>query len=133
MNNQLSTKIVAQIAGISLIAGLVGGAVYGRIQSTGSSASMPSKIVEERHYVEESETIDAIQKVVPAVLSIVATKDLRVFQQQPFDPFMFFENDPFLRDFGLQFQRPQQQQQNQEQPETKRQQVAGGTGFIIES
>ena len=42
-------------------------------------------------------------------------KDLQVFRQQPFDPFFFFGQDPFG------FRMPQQQQQNQQPPETKRQ------------
>lgn len=131
----LPTKLLAQVIIVAFVAGAVGAAAFVKLQKPKSVENAnPTRIVEERNYVEESESIEAIQKVAPAVLSIVATKDLQIFQQQPFDPFFFFENDPFLRDFGFPFQRQQQQQPQQpkQEPETKRQRVAGGTGFIIE-
>lgn len=124
-------KQTIQLIAISLIAGLLGAAIYNRIQPSTGSNSTSTQIIQERHFVEESDTIAAIEKVVPAVISIVATKDLQVFQQNPADPFFFFENDPFFRDFG--FGAPRRQQQQPQQPETRRQQVSGGTGFIIES
>lgn len=137
----LSSKFIVPVIAISLISGLVGGAISIKLlKNSGSNGpgGAPSKIIEERYYVEESETIDAIQRVVPAVVSIVATKDLQVFKAQPFDPFNFFENDPFFKNFGFQIpQQPQQKQQKQQQkdqqPEVKRQRVAGGTGFIVDS
>lgn len=127
-------KLIASAVLISVLSGAVGGFVFTKFQapksSGGNSYLEPSKIIEERNYVEESDAIEAIKKVVPAVVSIVATKDLQVFKQQPFNPFAPFENDPFFRDFGFQFQPPQQRQD--QQPETKRQKISGGTGFIIE-
>lgn len=130
----LPSKLLMQVIIISLLSGAFGAVAFVKLQKPQSSGGgSPTRIVEERNYVEESESIDAIQKVAPAVLSIVATKDLQIFQQQPFDPFFFFENDPFLRDFGFPFpQQRQQQQPQQQEPETKRQRVAGGTGFVIE-
>lgn len=122
---QPSVKFLAQIVIISLISGVIGAAAYEKINSSLNS-EVPTKIVDERHFVEDSNAIDSIQKVAPAVVSIVATKDLQVFRQQPMDPFFFFGQDPFG------FRMPQQQQQNQQPPETKRQKVAGGTGFIIQ-
>lgn len=123
---QPSVKFLAQIVIISLISGVTGAAAYEKINSS-SNSDAPTKTVDERHFVEDSNAIDAIQKASPAVVSIVATKDLQVFKQQPFDPFFFFGQDPFG------FQMPQQQQQQNQQPlETKRQKVAGGTGFIIQ-
>ncbi|MBI5413691.1 trypsin-like peptidase domain-containing protein [Candidatus Peregrinibacteria bacterium] len=120
-------RLLVPVVLVSVISGAVGGSIFTKRQTLKN----PEKIVEERNYVEESDSIDAIQKVVPAVVSIVAAKDLQVFKQQPLNPFAPFENDPFFRNFGFQFQQPQQQQD--QQPETKRQKVSGGTGFIIES
>lgn len=134
--DSFSAKLIVPIVVISLFAGAVGGAVFVKLQNTGENfvpSSRPTQVVEERHFVEESDSIDAIQKVVPAVTSIVATKDLQIFKQQPIDPFFFFQQDPF---FQQQFGLPAPQQRNQpeqQQPETKRQKVAGGTGFIITS
>lgn len=124
----LPLKFTATIAAISVLSGVIGGALTVKLQNpTSPGNSNPDRIVEERAYVEESSSIDAIRKIVPAVVSIVATKDLQVFRQNPFNPFM---NDPFFRDFGFQLQ-PQQPQEQQE-PQTKRQRVSGGTGFIVE-
>lgn len=132
----LQIKSIAQIAGISLLFGIAGGALFVNIYSfsgsDGVSTRLPTRVVEEKHFVEESDSVSAIKKVAPAVISIVATKDLQVFKQQPIDPFFFFENDPFFRNFGPQPPQGRQQQQQEQQPETRRQQVAGGTGFIIQ-
>lgn len=129
--NTLSTRLTVSLVIISLLAGGVGGAFFTKLQGGASSggASLIKNNIEERYYVEESESIDAISKVVPSVISIVATKDLEVFQQ---NPFFFFEQDPFSRDFGFP-QMPQQKNPEQQAPEVKRQKVAGGTGFIIEN
>lgn len=131
MNTLLSSKQLAAVILISFVSGIFGSAAFEKFQESGANpyGKNPDTIVEQRTYVEESETITAIQSVAPAVLSIVATKDLQIFQQQPFSPFFPFGNDPFFRDFG--FPQPQQPQQKQE-PETKRQRVSGGTGFVIE-
>jgi len=65
---------------------------------------------------EESATIDVVNKVSPAVVSIVATQDLsKLYQQNSFYPFNDF--------FG--FGSP-----NQQQPSGK-QEVSSGTGFIV--
>lgn len=134
MQESLPKKTVYQIVLIALLSGLVGGAIFGKVQSIKPGKTIDTEVVQETHFVEESDSIDAIEKVVPAALSIVATKDLQVFRQQPIDPFFFFNQDPFLKDFGFPTpqQRPQQPQQPEQEPETRRQVVAGGTGFIIQ-
>lgn len=60
---------------------------------------------------EDSEVIKAISNVAPSVVSIVVTKDLQVMRMNPGfdDPFYFFNAVP----------------------ETQRQEVGGGTGFIF--
>lgn len=126
--NKFATKQTAQIVIIAVLSGLAGGAITAKF-SQPEYFSSPSQTIEERRFVEESDSIEAIKRATPSVLSIVATKDLQTFQQQPFDQFFF--NDPFFKDFGFQF--PQQQpEQKQKEPETKRQKIAGGTGFIIQ-
>ncbi|MEK7523602.1 MAG: trypsin-like peptidase domain-containing protein [Patescibacteria group bacterium] len=127
----LNIKVIVPIALISLLAGALGGAATVKFQKNGNDilGNNPTQIVEERHYVEESETINAIQKVAPTVISIVATKDLQTFRQQPFNPFL---NDPFFRDFLMPMPQPKQEQE-QQAPPTQRQKVAGGTGFLVKS
>ena len=125
----LNSKILVPVLVVSLVSGLIGGTIgtqLGASKGSGYSADSTQSVPSDRHYVEESDSIEAIKNVAPATLSIVATKDLQVFKQQPLDPFM---NDPFFRGFGLQL--PQQQQQQDQTPQYKRQKVAGGTGFII--
>ncbi len=130
MQESLPKKTVYQMVLIALLSGLVGGAIFGKVQNIKPGKIIDTEVVQETHFVEESDSIDAIGKVVPAALSIVATKDLQVFRQQPIDPFFFFNQDPFFRDFG--FPAPQQRPQQPQEPETKRQVIAGGTGFIIQ-
>lgn len=117
----MTKKQLLQYTAIALIAGLIGGSLGTKLQEINTVGTSTSKqIVQERHFVEESDSIKAIEKVAPAVLSIVATKDLQIFQQSPLDPFGFFGP------FGF---APQQEEQ--QEPRIERQQVAGGTGFII--
>ncbi|MEK9132638.1 MAG: trypsin-like peptidase domain-containing protein [Patescibacteria group bacterium] len=131
--NILQPRIIVPLVVISMLSGLAGSAIFSKMDSPSSPSILKVLAQEEdgsRHYIEESDSIEAIKKVAPAVLSIVATKDLEIFKQQPLDPFFPFGDDPFFRNFGLQI--PQQQpQQKQQAPETKRQKVSGGTGFII--
>lgn len=122
---------IALIAAISLFSGVLGAYLFTNLNAPGTGfVKNPDKVIEERTYIEESQSIDAIEKAKPSVLSIVATKDLQIFQQQ--NPFDLFFNDPFFQQIpGFQFQFPQQRQQKQAEPETKRQKIAGGTGFIV--
>lgn len=124
---KLPVKLAVPMVLISMAAGAIGGVVSVKFQNKNSAAG-ETQVVEERRYIEESNAIEAIQKVAPAVISIVATKDLQIFKQQPFDPFSIFGQDPFFRGFLQPMPQPKEQQ---DQPETKRQKVAGGTGFII--
>jgi len=71
--------------------------------------------------------VGVVDKVGSAVVSIVATKDLPVFEQEFINP---FGNDDFFSQFFGPFQ-PQIPQQ--EQKGTEKREVAGGTGFIVSS
>lgn len=69
-------------------------------------------------FIEESNLINSIEKVSPAVVSIIAKKEL----QQYYNPFGFFNF------FGDNFNTPPTETENGQK--TK---VGGGTGFIIDS
>jgi serine protease Do len=72
----------------------------------------------------EEAIIKAVEKSSPAVVSIIITKDLPVIEQCPYSP---FENLPpqFREFFGpFEFYRPCPKG-------TQRQEVGGGTGFIV--
>ncbi|MDI6821166.1 MAG: trypsin-like peptidase domain-containing protein [Patescibacteria group bacterium] len=75
----------------------------------------------------EDAVVGAVELASPSVVSIVITKDLPVIEQCPYDP--FGNLPPEFRDFfgggfGFQFQQPCQKG-------IKKQEVGGGTGFII--
>lgn len=119
---------------VVMISGLVGGVVgfmsgafsqkiitkvqYPLIRSF-FSLSDTQAINQEITVTEDSATIDVVKKVSPAVVSVVVTKDLSALQQNQF-PF----ND-FFFGFPFNFQVPQL-------PEGK-QEIGGGTGFIIDA
>lgn len=73
---------------------------------------------------EESVVIKAVEKASPAVVSIIVSKDVPKIQDYYSDPFSF---DPFFNPFGS----GQGQQQNQ--GETEKQEIGGGSGFIVSS
>jgi serine protease Do len=68
---------------------------------------------------QEVATIDVVNQASPAVVSIIITKDLPVFEQYYINP---FPDSPFS------FQIPQFRQKG-----TQKQEVGGGTGFIVSS
>ncbi len=76
----------------------------------------------------EAAVINAVKKVSPAVVSIIATKDLPILEQEFTNP---FENDPFFKEFFKDFPIPQFGIPQLRQKGTQKQEVGGGTGFII--
>jgi S1-C subfamily serine protease len=79
---------------------------------------------------EESAVIDVVEKVSPAVVSIIVTKDLPIIERyytNPFEGSDFFDRF-FGNGFEGFFEQPQYRQRGTEQRE-----VGGGTGFIINS
>ena len=79
---------------------------------------------------EESAVIQAVEKVSPAVVSIIVTKDLPVLERYYTDP--FGGNDFFREFFGDEYQEffgtPQYRQKG-----TQKQEIGGGTGFLVTS
>lgn len=72
----------------------------------------------------EAQLINVVKKVSPAVVSVAVTKNVPIIEQYYINP---FGNDPFFQQFfGDQFQIPQYRQKG-----TKKQEVGGGSGFII--
>ena len=75
---------------------------------------------------DEQLTIAAVKKASPAVVSIIISKDMPVYEQQMVNP--FGNNDFFSQFFGNspQFQVPQYQQKG-----TEKKKVGAGSGFIV--
>ncbi|MCD6149876.1 trypsin-like peptidase domain-containing protein [bacterium] len=75
---------------------------------------------------EESAVIDVVEKASPAVVSIVITKDVPKFKN-------FFESPDDLDSLFEFFNRGWSNRQRQEEPETEKQKIGGGSGFIVSS
>ncbi len=80
---------------------------------------------------EESAVISAVEKISPAVVSIIITKDLPIIEKYYYDPFgpdffKHFFGDDFGDFFG--FGIPQYRQKG-----TEKREIGGGTGFIVSS
>lgn len=72
----------------------------------------------------EAQIISVVKNASPAVVSVTVTKNVPIIEQYSINP---FGNDPFFRQFfGEEFQIPQYRQKG-----TKKQEVGGGSGFII--
>ncbi len=78
----------------------------------------------------EVQVIKVVKEMSPAVVSIIISKDLPVFEEYMSNPFDdFFQNSPFndSDSFGpFNFQVPQYHQNG-----TEKQEIGGGTGFVI--
>ncbi|RMD58924.1 PDZ domain-containing protein [Candidatus Parcubacteria bacterium] len=83
--------------------------------------SVASKVVQVK---EESATVEAVERVSPAVVSIIVTKDLPKLEKYYIDPFF---GDPFFDDF-FGFRIPRYRQKG-----TEKREIGGGTGFIVSS
>ncbi|KKW08232.1 MAG: 2-alkenal reductase [Candidatus Kaiserbacteria bacterium GW2011_GWA2_49_19] len=70
---------------------------------------------------QEQAVIRVVKNVSPAVVSIIITKDLPVFEEYYTSPFEQFFNDPFF-----QIQIPQYRQKG-----TEKKEIGGGSGFIV--
>src|SRR3989344_5059579 len=75
----------------------------------------------------EQAVVKAVESASPAVISIIISKDLRVIEQCPYNPFSDLSPD-IQQLFGQQFEFSQPCQKG-----TKKQEVGGGSGFIISS
>lgn len=73
----------------------------------------------------EQAVTDAVEKASPAVVSIIVSKDLPVIEQCPYNPFSNLPPE-FQQYFGDQFQFSQPCQKG-----VKRQEIGGGSGFVI--
>ncbi len=112
--------VVVVSISVSLVFGFLAGwvafGIYGGRIKLPESISSRQKII-----VQDEAVVKAVKDVSPAVVSIIATKDLPVIEQQSqiINPF----GDLFP---GFSFEIPQYAQK-----ETQKQEVGGGTGFIV--
>ncbi|MFA6106582.1 MAG: trypsin-like peptidase domain-containing protein [Patescibacteria group bacterium] len=127
----LISVVITSIIVSSLFGGVVGfwaGAVSRETPFSLLKGSMfgAEKVVKVE---EESSVISAVEKVSPAVVSIIISKDLPIieeFRETP--PGSDFFRQFFGDDFGLDFNTPQFRQNG-----TEKREIGGGSGFIISS
>jgi serine protease Do len=108
------------------LAGLVSGSYfYLEIKNYLSKLNieMPEvqKIIEKEYIpqtTQEEAIVRAVENISPAVVSIIITKDLPVFEEYYISPFEEF--------FGPEFKIPQYRQKG-----TEKREIGGGTGFIV--
>ncbi len=125
-NLNLKKIIAVLLLGGFLIGGITGGVagfIIGNMAKESPNWPFLEKEVSKKEEVksEEDRVISSIEKVSPAVVSIIISKDLSELYKINTNPF------PFGDLFGLPFEIPEP-----EIPEGE-QEVGGGTGFIISS
>ncbi|MBI2057989.1 MAG: trypsin-like peptidase domain-containing protein, partial [Candidatus Yanofskybacteria bacterium] len=81
-------------------------------------------------FKEEEVVVDVAKKSSPAVVSIIATKDLVILQQRRGSIFEDFCSDPFFRQF---FGPAECATPVPQAPKTQRRQVSAGSGFVVSS
>lgn len=112
---------------VSAIVGAVFG-YYGAILIGGSSITYPVPKIGDslpRGIDESSAVIGIVKKYSPAVVSIVATKDLPVLERT-YNSFQGFCDDPFFLQFFDCGNQPEFRQKG-----TEKKQVGAGTGFVV--
>lgn len=136
-NIQDKNKIITFTV-LALIAGFLGGFLANQINPNYSlpSLSLPQNAsnsakplaVTKNSLAQEDAVISIVKKYSPAVVSVIISKDVPILEQcftNPTGNDSFF-NDPFFQQFFGSIKIPTQCQKG-----VKRQDVGGGTGFII--
>ncbi len=116
----LTSLIVGGLAGLLIAQFTVQSILKGE---KGKTIISPLKVEKVK---EESAIIEAVEKVSPAVVSIIVTKDLPKIEEYWINP---FGDDFFKKFFGdefFEFKIPQYRQKG-----TEKREIGGGTGFII--
>ncbi len=120
---------------VAILAGFLGGYVANKPNSnyvispnvsgiTGQNNSQ-QLVIPKTSFAQEEAITGIVKKYSPAVVSVIVSKDVPVLENCYVNP---FGNDPFFQQFFGNIQIPSQCQNGY-----KKQEVGGGTGFIISS
>lgn len=96
------------------------------VEKDGAAATLPPEVVfdlEKAALARDTLIEDIAKRLSPAVVSVIATKDISVVEQYFVDP---FGGDDLFRQFFPEFQIPQLRQKG-----TEKKQVSAGTGFFV--
>lgn len=123
----ITTTILISIITSSVVGFLGGGFAYDYLRNEGVLPANLTKSVENgtvKVLKEDSSIIEVVKNSSPAVGNIIVTKDLPKIESRSSNPFGndFFD---FFNPFG------NLQPRLQQQPETEKVEVGGGTGFIV--
>lgn len=116
--------VVASLTG--LVFGYIGAALENRNGSNLGSSILSSQFSSS----ESRKVVNIVREYSPGVVSIVASKDLPVVEQNFINPFQDFCNDPFFHQF---FGNCAPMPSTQPQQKFQRQDVSSGTGFVVRS
>ncbi len=121
----LATSLLVSLVTVSALIGIRPSEIVERILGRTAPASPNGPEIAERVLRQDELVVSVVKRVSPAVVSIVATRDVPVIEQFFINP---FQGDPFLERFfgGGQFQIPQFRQRG-----TEERQVGAGTGFVV--
>lgn len=120
----IATSFLVSLLTISFLTGEKPAQVVERIIEKTPGGKITEREVSERVLRQEELVVGVVKRASPAVVSIVATKDVPVIEQFFIDP---FGGDPFFeRFFGEGFRVPQFRQKG-----TEKKQTGAGTGFIV--
>lgn len=124
------------LLGLCVVVSLVGGALAGVARdmwtsptiaiSSGTTMGQSAPLHEVRETAVTSEVISVVESASPSVVSIVVTKELLQYKANPRD---YMLRDPFFEEFFGDFYGIPEEPRGQ--PERLRQEIAGGTGFIV--
>ena len=126
--NNTKNSVLFLITCLILSAGLgfFGGQRAAQI-SLSKAPTIGTPVITENKIATEEQTIQTIEKTMPAVVSILVTKDIPTYEQDYTVPegWEFFGNF-FGNDLNKTFPSPQMRQNG-----TEKREIGGGTGFIV--
>ena len=134
LRKPMSKNLIIINTAICLISVIIGGLIVGTLfyfRIEARLSELKSKISEQKIIEYQSQTsqekkiVSVIQEVSPAVVSIIVSKDLPVFEEEYYNPFEEFE-EFFGEPFG--FEIPEYRQKG-----TEKKEIGWGTGFIVSS
>ncbi len=115
----VATSFLATMVMLSVLTGEKPGRVVERIIERAPGGQPSAREISERVLRQDELVVAVVKRAAPAVVSIVATKDVPVVERFFINP---FGGDPFFEQFRV----PQFRQRG-----TQRQEIGAGTGFLV--
>lgn len=119
------TSLAVSILAVALVSGMRPSQIVERITEIGPAPASTEREISERILRQDEVVVSVVKRVSPAVVSILASKDVAVVEQFFVDP---FGNDPFFKQFFGEspFRVPQFRQKG-----TEKQEFGSASGFVV--